>query len=78
MSAAAPGVGWFARLLRYDGWANTEALRRANLLSGSETSTPNSEIVRDTAGLATGELRESGAYKPVLELIPPPSDVKNE
>lgn len=26
MSAAAPGVGWFARLLRYDGWANAEAL----------------------------------------------------
>jgi len=57
-------------------WANTEALRRANLLSGGETVAPNSEIVRDTAGLATGELREAGAYNPVLELIPPPSDVK--
>jgi uncharacterized damage-inducible protein DinB len=27
MSSAAPGAGWFARLLRYDGWANAEALR---------------------------------------------------
>ena len=26
MSTATPGVGWFARLLRYDAWANGETL----------------------------------------------------
>lgn len=26
MSTGAPGVGWFARLLRYDAWANGETL----------------------------------------------------
>ena len=55
-------------------WANTDALRRANLLSTGDPVAPNSEIVRDAGGLATGELREPGAYGPLLELIPPPTE----
>ncbi len=57
-------------------WANTEALRRANLLTDGQTIGPNSEIVRAADGLASGELREPGAYDPVLELIPPPDEAK--
>ncbi len=55
-------------------WANTEALRRANLLTSGEPVAPNSEIVRDPDGVATGELRELGAYQPVYDLIPSPSE----
>jgi predicted amidohydrolase YtcJ len=65
--------------MAYDGhtaWANTAALQRANLLRGGEPVAPNSEIVRDVAGLATGELREPGAFKPVFDLIPPPSEAQ--
>ena len=57
-------------------WANTEALRRANLLQDGKTVAPNSEIVLGDDGLANGELREPGAYQPVLDLIPEPSDVE--
>ncbi|MCB0155985.1 MAG: amidohydrolase [Anaerolineae bacterium] len=66
-------------LMAYDvhtAWANSEALRRAGLLEGGEVVGPNSEIVRDAAGLATGELRERGAYDPLLNLIPPPSEAR--
>jgi hypothetical protein len=52
-------------------WANTEALRRANLLQNGQIVAPNSEIVLGSDGLANGELRESGAYEPILDLIPP-------
>lgn len=61
-------------LLSYDvhtAWANTEALRRANLLTGGEPAGPNSQIGRDAQGQATGELIEPGAYNLVLNLIPP-------
>jgi len=57
-------------------WANTEALRRAKLLKDGKCVAPNSEIVLGDDGLASGELREPGAYRPVLDLIPEPSDVE--
>ncbi|HET7088034.1 MAG TPA: amidohydrolase family protein, partial [Anaerolineae bacterium] len=57
-------------------WANTEALRRASLLENGKTVAPNSEIVLGDDGLASGELREPGAYQPVLDLIPEPNDVE--
>jgi predicted amidohydrolase YtcJ len=66
-------------LFSYDvhtAWANTEALRRANILTGGEPGGPNSEIVRAADGLATGELREPGAYELVFKLIPLPDDLK--
>ena len=57
-------------------WVNTEALRRASLLRDGKTVAPNSEIVLGADGLASGELREPGAYRPLLDLIPPPSDAE--
>ncbi len=51
----------------YDGhtaWANTCALQQAGILNGGEPTGPNSVIVRDAAGVATGELREAGAMEP--------------
>ncbi|MEK9164620.1 MAG: amidohydrolase family protein, partial [Chloroflexota bacterium] len=53
-------------------WANTEALRRANLLRDGATTGPNSEIVIGSDGLASGELREFGAYDSIKALIPKP------
>ena len=57
-------------------WANTEALRLAGILSEERPVGPNSEIVRASDGLATGELREFGAYEVLLDLIPPPSEAR--
>ncbi len=57
-------------------WANTDALRRASLLKDGKTVAPNSQIVLGPDGLANGELRELGAYRPVLDLIPPPGDAE--
>jgi len=60
-------------LTAYDGhtsWANTEALRRADLLNGRDVGTFG-KVVMDDDGLATGELREGGAMDPVEDLIPP-------
>ncbi|HLF26256.1 MAG TPA: amidohydrolase [Anaerolineae bacterium] len=54
-------------------WANTQALRRAHLLQAGKVVAPNSEIVLGPDGLASGELRESGASGPILDLIPEPS-----
>jgi hypothetical protein len=48
-------------------WANTAALRAAGLLHGHETP-PGSEVVMGTDGLATGELRESPAFDPVMAM----------
>ena len=48
-------------------WANTAALKAADILEGREVSIGN-EIVMGADGLATGELRESDAMGPVLEL----------
>ncbi len=58
-------------LVAYDGhtvWANTEALRRANLLNGRDLGS-FSQVVMGEDGLATGELREA-AGNLVEELIP--------
>ncbi len=64
-------------LTAFDGhtcWANTEALRRGNLLHAPAVS-EGSEIVVDRAtGLATGELREPGAFEPIRALIPKPDE----
>lgn len=56
-------------------WANTEALRRANLLHGGKVAAPNSEIVIGSDGWASGELREA-ASDSIVDLIPPPSAVE--
>lgn len=48
-------------------WANTAALDKAGILRGGATE-PGSEIVMGDDGLATGELREPGAYAPVFAL----------
>jgi predicted amidohydrolase YtcJ len=57
-------------------WANTEALRRASLLKEGKTVGPNSEIVLGADGLANGELREPGAYRPIIDLIPLPDEAR--
>ena len=62
-------------LLAYDhhtAWANTKALTLANLLKEGQVAGPNSEIVLGDDGLANGELREGGAYDPILDRIPLP------
>ena len=62
-------------LVAYDGhtaWANTEALRRADLLHGRELNEFD-QVVMGEDGLATGELREA-AGKIIENLIPPPND----
>lgn len=61
-------------LFAYDyhtAWANTLALQLAGLAQGGECG-PNSAIVLDEHGLATGELREDGAYDPIVRLLPEP------
>ncbi len=50
-------------------WANTKALETAGLMRGQKLPTGN-EIVLDHNGYATGELREPGAFNPVLALMP--------
>ena len=59
----------------YDGhtaWVNTRALQLAGILEAGEPAGPNGIIVRDAAGLATGELREHDAMRLVLDCVPPP------
>jgi len=48
-------------------WANTEALDRTGLLRGGKTEA-GSLIVLGEDGLATGELREFGAFGPIVNL----------
>ncbi len=48
-------------------WANTAALRAADLMGGRDVGSGN-EVVTGPDGLATGELREKNAYGPVLRL----------
>jgi len=66
-------------LFAYDlhtAWANSLALERAGLLRGGRTAGPNSEIVLEAEGLASGGLRESGAFQPLCALIPPPDETQ--
>ena len=48
-------------------WANTKALESAGLLHGASLP-PGNEIVMGSDGLATGELRETAAFAPILAL----------
>lgn len=56
-------------------FVNTRALESAGLLHGAECS-PGSEIVMGADGLATGELREPGAFGRIYELAPPPGPAR--
>jgi hypothetical protein len=47
-------------------WANTKALELAGLLHGRQLG-PGNEVVMGPDGLATGELREMGAFGPVQQ-----------
>ncbi len=65
-------------LLAFDGhtmWANSEALRRADLINGRALP-PGNEIVMAADGTATGELREPAAMRPVQDLIPDADDAR--
>ena len=60
----------------YDGhtaWANTIALEMAGILQPGKEIGSNGIVVRDEAGLATGELREADAMDAVHCLVPEPS-----
>ncbi|MDH4413373.1 MAG: amidohydrolase [Rhizobium sp.] len=48
-------------------WANTIALKQAGIFEGRDVGVGN-EIVMGEDGFATGELRESNAYGPVVDL----------
>ena len=50
-------------------WANTKALEAAGIMRGRELPVGN-EIVLDSEGNATGELKEPAAFMPVQELGP--------
>ena len=50
-------------------WANTKALEAAGIMRGGDLPTGN-EIVLDSEGNATGELKEPAAFMPVQELGP--------
>jgi predicted amidohydrolase YtcJ len=52
---------------RHTGWANTIALEMAGILKGRDVGVGN-EIVMGEDGLATGELRESNAMRPVATM----------
>lgn len=63
----------------YDGhtaWANTRALEMAGILNPGKETGPNGIIVRDEAGLATGELREGPAMRAVYDLVPEPDKAR--
>ncbi|OED42770.1 amidohydrolase [Chromatiales bacterium (ex Bugula neritina AB1)] len=50
-------------------WANTKALEKAGLLHGAPMP-DGSEVVLAGDGKATGELRETGAFGPIMALTP--------
>ena len=51
-------------------WANTAALKAANLLNGYAKLPGGAEIIMGADGLASGELREEAAYRLLLQHIP--------
>jgi predicted amidohydrolase YtcJ len=57
-------------------WANTRALQLANLLHGGACA-PGNEIVIANDGMASGELREPGAYDRVMALVPTPDEARS-
>jgi predicted amidohydrolase YtcJ len=57
-------------------WANSKALRLANLLHGGVCE-PGTEIVIAGDGTASGELREPGAYNQVMTLVPAPDEAQS-
>ena len=56
----------------HTGWANTKALEMAGILNDDGRELVNGIIVRDNAGLATGELRENDAMNVIMDLVPKP------
>jgi predicted amidohydrolase YtcJ len=56
----------------HTGWANTRAIEMAGILKEDGREMPNGIIMRDTSGLATGELREENAMRAVMDLVPKP------
>lgn len=63
----------------YDGhtaWANTLALEMAGILQPGKEIGPNGIVVRDEAGIATGELREMDAMNAVHDLVPEPDEAR--
>ena len=54
-------------------WVNSLALQLAGYVGDFEQS-HDGEVVLDDSGRAIGTLREWGAWRPVHDLIPPPSD----
>jgi predicted amidohydrolase YtcJ len=67
---------WLRRVDGHAGWANSEALRRANVTG--ETKTPaGGQILRDSKGLPTGVLID-GAMSLVDRVVPPsrPEDLR--
>jgi hypothetical protein len=66
-------------LFAFDGhtaFANTRALALGGVLHQGDPGA-GSQIVRDADGLATGELREPGAFGPLQALVPPPSPARS-
>ncbi|VFM96827.1 MAG: hypothetical protein BECKG1743E_GA0114224_100911, partial [Candidatus Kentron sp. G] len=55
-------------------WVNTKALEMAGILHPGQGIGANGGIVRDAAGLATGELRDDSAMSVVRDLVPAPSE----
>jgi predicted amidohydrolase YtcJ len=54
-------------------WCNTEALRRAGIERGAAIAKPNEVVVDPASGLATGMLKERGAFELVASLIDEPT-----
>jgi len=64
----------------YDGhtsWGNTLALKMAGIFHGGKSG-PNSEIVLDENGEATGELREPGAFQILSDMVPKPDATRKQ
>jgi predicted amidohydrolase YtcJ len=60
-------------------WANTKALEMAGILQEDKRGMVNGIIVRDSNGVASGELREADAMAAVMDLVPhPDSNRKRE
>ncbi len=60
----------------HTGWANTKALQMAGILDQDKDIGPNGIIVRNEAGIATGELREEDAMNAILNLMPEPDEAR--